>query len=112
MAIHYVVEQWRAYLQMAGFIIKTDQKRLIHLEEQRLATVWQHKAFTKLLGLRYRICYKRGEDNKAADALSRCHHSMPEQIATLTECTPKWLAAVQQGYAEDAQCQKLLRDLA
>ena len=46
-----VVDQWRAYLQFSEFIIKTDQKSLVHLEEQRLHTPWQQKAFTKLLGL-------------------------------------------------------------
>ena len=33
--------------------------------------LWQQKVFTRLLGLRYRIIYRRGEDNVVADALSR-----------------------------------------
>jgi hypothetical protein len=40
-AILMVVEQWRAYLQHQEFLIRTDQKSLVHLEEQRLTTVWQ-----------------------------------------------------------------------
>uniref|UniRef100_A0A453K9P6 Reverse transcriptase RNase H-like domain-containing protein n=1 Tax=Aegilops tauschii subsp. strangulata TaxID=200361 RepID=A0A453K9P6_AEGTS len=59
LAIIVAVDQWRPYLQHAEFVILTDQKSLVHLEEQRLTTPWQQKAFTKLLGLRYHIRYKK-----------------------------------------------------
>lgn len=52
LAILMAVEQWRSYLQHAEFVIRTDQRSLVHLEEQRLSTIWQKKAFSKLLGLR------------------------------------------------------------
>jgi hypothetical protein len=65
------VEQWRSYLQLAEFQILTDHKSLVQLAEQRLHTPWQQKVFTRLLGLQYRIVYKKGVDNGAADALSR-----------------------------------------
>lgn len=51
MAILLAVEQWRTYLQLAEFTICTDQRSLIHLNEQRLHIAWQQKVFTKLLGL-------------------------------------------------------------
>jgi hypothetical protein len=35
-----VVEHWRPYLQFGEFVIATDQKRLVHLNEQRLNIVW------------------------------------------------------------------------
>ena len=59
LAILVAVDQWRHYLQYGEFIIYTDQKSLIHLNEQRLHTPWQQKVFTKLLGLQYRIVYKQ-----------------------------------------------------
>ena len=65
------MDQWRSYLQLAEFVIYTDQKALIHLNDQRLHTVWQQRVFAKLLGLQYRIIYKKGCDNSAADSLSR-----------------------------------------
>uniref|UniRef100_A0A453NC74 Reverse transcriptase RNase H-like domain-containing protein n=1 Tax=Aegilops tauschii subsp. strangulata TaxID=200361 RepID=A0A453NC74_AEGTS len=71
LAVIVAVDQWRPYLQHGEFTIPTDQKSLIHLEEQRLSTPWQQKAFTKLLGLQYSIRYKKGIDNNAADPLSR-----------------------------------------
>jgi hypothetical protein len=70
-ALLMAVEQCRPYLQLGEFHIYTDQKSLSYLSEQRLHTTWQQKVFTKLLGLNYRIIYKKGVDNGAADALSR-----------------------------------------
>lgn len=61
------IDYWRSYLQLAEFAIKTDQKSLIHLDDQRLNSYWQHKALTKLLGLQYKICYKKESTNGAAD---------------------------------------------
>jgi hypothetical protein len=72
LAILMAVDHWRAYLQPAEFIIHTDQKSLIHLEDQRITTPWQQKVMVKLLGLRYRVVYKKGAENSAADTLSRC----------------------------------------
>jgi hypothetical protein len=92
------VEQWRPYLHNGEFLIRTDQKSLIHLEEQKLTTIWQQKAFTKLLGLRYRICYRKGEDNRAADALSRRPHDTIEGVAAISVCQPEWLQDVRASY--------------
>jgi transposase InsO family protein len=71
LAILMAVDHWRAYLHHAPFTIKTDQRSLESLTDQRLITPWQLKAFTKLLGLQYHITYKKGTENSAADALSR-----------------------------------------
>jgi hypothetical protein len=48
-----IVVQPSAYLQHGEFVIVTDHKSLSQLNEQRLHTPWQHKIFTKLLGLQY-----------------------------------------------------------
>jgi hypothetical protein len=61
LAILIAVDQWRAYLQLAEFVIYTDQKSLVHQTDQRLHTHWQQKVFTKLIGLQYRIVYKKGD---------------------------------------------------
>jgi hypothetical protein len=74
LAILMAIEKWRPYLQHSEFIIHTDQRSLMHLDDKRLSTPWQHKALTKLLGLSYKIVYKKGVENKVADALSRHIH--------------------------------------
>jgi hypothetical protein len=71
MAILLALDQWCAYLQYGEFHILTDQKSLSQLAEQRLHTPWQQKVFSKLLGLSYKIIYRKGTDNRAANALSR-----------------------------------------
>ncbi|KAK1696847.1 hypothetical protein QYE76_013544 [Lolium multiflorum] len=70
LAILLAVQQWRPYLQIGEFVIRTDHKSLTHLSDQRLHTDWQRKALTKLMGLQYQVMYK-GILNGAADALSR-----------------------------------------
>ena len=74
LAILMAVEQWRHYLLQGEFFIHTDHRSLIHLNEQRLHTAWQQKVFSKLLGLQYKILYKKDSENGAANALSRRVH--------------------------------------
>jgi hypothetical protein len=107
LAILIAVEQWRSYLQLAEFIIYTDQKSLTHLNDQRLNTMWQQRVFSELLGLHYRIVYKKGTDNTAADALSRRAHDQ-EICYAISVATPQWCAEVIQGYTTDSQVQRLL----
>jgi hypothetical protein len=57
--------------------------------------------FTKLLGLQYRIIYKKGSDNKVADALSRKTVHSPV-CAALSTVTPKWIQEILAGYQLDA----------
>lgn len=103
------MDQWRPYPQHAEFDILTDQKSLIHLE-QRLTTPWQQKAFTKLLGLRYRIRYKKGIENAGADALSRAKPS--DTLFSTTSCNPAWLEDVTNSYHNNDQASRLLSQLA
>ncbi|KAL0318287.1 UNVERIFIED_CONTAM: Retrovirus-related Pol polyprotein from transposon.6 [Sesamum angustifolium] len=79
LALLLAVTKWKHYLQGHHFIIRTDQKSLKHILDQRVDSVLQHKWITKLLGLSYEIQYKKGHENRAADALSR-------REPDLTEC--------------------------
>lgn len=84
LAILLVIDQWRPYLIQGEFIIRTDQRSLVHLDDQRLHTPWQHKALTKLLGLQYKNCYKKGNENRASDALSRKHVVEHQQLMAIS----------------------------
>lgn len=54
LAIILAVQQWRPYLQVGEFMIRTDHKSLSHLTDQRLHTAWQQKLLTKLMGFQYK----------------------------------------------------------
>jgi hypothetical protein len=109
-AILLAVEQWRHYLQLGEFIIASDQKSLSYLAEQRLHTPWQ-QVFTKLLGLDYQIVYKKGSDNRVADALSRRPVSSDEvqgSCLAMSSSQPKWLEEVVASYDGDELAKELL----
>jgi len=71
MAIVFAVQKWRHYLMGNHFIIHTDQKSLKFLQDQRVLGADQFKWTSKLMGFDFEIIYKPGNDNRAADALSR-----------------------------------------
>ena len=72
LAIIMALDKWRSYLHRCPFTIRTDHKSLCNLEDQVLTSDLQKKkAMTKLIGLQYKFQYKKSEDNKVADALSR-----------------------------------------
>ena len=108
MAILLAVDHWRSYLQFGEFIIRTDQRSLIHLDDQRLVTPWQQRALTKLLGVQYKLMYKKGLENKATDALSRCPTEEVFQLSVVSSSVPVWLAEVQAGYDQDAATTNLM----
>lgn len=65
------VQHWRPYLWGRPFVIKIDHYSLKYLLEQRLVTPPQQHWVSKLLGFDFRVDYKAGSLNQAADALSR-----------------------------------------
>ena len=67
--------------------------------------------FSKLLGLQYKVVYKKGVENGAADALSR----MPlveSALFSLSTAVPQWLLQVADSYVQDVKAQALLAALA
>lgn len=110
MAILLAAEQWRPYLQMQHFAIKTDQKSLVHLQSQKFITAWQQKALTKLMGLDYQIAYKKGTENSAADALSR--RPPEKQLFSVSKVQPVWMAEISDSYNGDKTATELFQQLA
>jgi hypothetical protein len=110
MAILLAVNHWRSYLQLAEFIIYTDHSSLTQLNEQCLHTPWQQKVYTKLIGLQYKIVYRKGSDNAAADALSRLPRPSADCFA-VSHCSPAWLHDVVAGYDNNPTAQQLLTSL-
>jgi hypothetical protein len=85
LAILMAVDRWRCYLHRAPFVIKTNHKSLVNLSDHTLYTDLQKKAMAKLAGLQVKIHYRKGADNKVADALSRVASDL--EISAISECT-------------------------
>ncbi|WVZ89541.1 hypothetical protein U9M48_035925 [Paspalum notatum var. saurae] len=111
LAILMAIDHWRSYLQPTEFIIQTDHKGLINLDDQRLHTYWQHKVMIKLMGLQYRIWYKKGSNNGAADALSRMPNESEVTVASVSVSQPVWLQELQDSYSQSKSASKLLAEL-
>jgi hypothetical protein len=60
LALIMAVEKWRQYLQRGEFVIKTDHKSLSYLTEQNLHSEMQRKAMIRLMGLQFKVFYKKG----------------------------------------------------
>ncbi|XP_060177867.1 uncharacterized protein LOC132607805 [Lycium barbarum] len=94
------VDRWRHYLQGDHFIIRTDHHSLKYLLGQRVTTALQQKGLTKLLGLDYEVQYKKGTENRVADALSRKKED-EAYFNAITTAEPTWMLEVSRSYAMD-----------
>jgi hypothetical protein len=59
--------------------------------------------------LQYKVVYKKGSDNAAADALSRRNHS--DVLATVSAVQHDWLSEVVAGYDSNPAAMALLSQL-
>ena len=71
MAMVLAVKKWKHYLLGKKFLIRTDQRSLKFLNEQRLMSEEQFKWATKLIGYNFDIQYRPSKENIVTDALSR-----------------------------------------
>jgi hypothetical protein len=62
------------------------------------------------MGPNFRIIYKKGKENLAADALSRVGHMMAVQAVSTVQ--PAWVQEVLNSYTTDPKAQQLLQQLA
>lgn len=107
LAVVFAVQKWRHYLLTGHFVIKTDQRSLKYLLEQRLNTPIQQQWLPKLLEFDYEIQYKEGKENLVADALSRVEGSEILHMAlSVLDCD--LLKKIQEGYNTDSDLRSLI----
>ncbi|KAL2235732.1 UNVERIFIED_CONTAM: Retrovirus-related Pol polyprotein from transposon, partial [Sesamum indicum] len=106
LALLLVVTKWKHYLQGHHFIMKTDQKTLKRILDRRVDSVLQQRWVSKLLGLSYEVQYKKGNENRVADALSRVEYDPVEakSCAIFTQL-PLWIQELQESYEGDVYFQ-------
>lgn len=110
LAIVCAVQKWEQYLMGSHFIIKTDQKSLKWLLQQRISTPFQQFWLSKLMGFDYEIQYKGGCENLAADALSRVQSSKVLLLA-ISVVDSDLVSLLTQSYASDSHLLDIKRKL-
>ena len=106
----YAVRKWDHYIAHRHFLIKTDHHSLKFLLEQRITTTQQQKYIAKLFRYDFKITYKKGSDNTAADALSRLPSS--ELVAlTLSSHTSSLLPEIEASWQNDPHIQAIIAKL-
>jgi hypothetical protein len=109
LAILEALKKWKHYFSASSLVIRTDQQSLRYIQEQKLTEGIQHKLLVKLLGYNYSVEYKKGKENKVADALSRVNHIFYEMFTSAA--IPVWMTKVVKSYSEDLKCKELIQQL-
>lgn len=118
LALVTAVQKWRPYLLGKPFVIKTVQQNLKYLLEQKIGTPVQQKWITKILGYLFKMEYKKGRENRIADALSRKEsvqaeqevmsseqlESTPAQLFVLSFPCPTRIEELRTSYGSDRWC--------
>ena len=119
LALATAVKKWRSYLIGRPFVVRIDHQSLKFLLEQRIATSSQQKWLAKLLGYAFVVEYKKGSDNRVADALSR-HPAFSFELSQFnanskTSCffllsvhDPTWLSLLKDSYLQDDTIQNII----
>lgn len=107
LALVFAMEKWHPYLSVQPFVIKTDQKSLRYLLEQKLSTLSQFRWLSKLMGMDYVIHYKKGKDNIASDAPSRVGHGELLQLSVSNVSTDLWQMIKQEWEVDDKLKRKI-----
>ena len=110
MAIVFAVRKWRYYLLGRPFIIRTDQKALKFLLEQRVLDGNQQNWVTKLMGYTFQIQYKPRSMNSAADALSRKEETMALQAISVVGISD--LSRFEEELHKDGHLMTVLKEVA
>ncbi|KAM0066244.1 putative nucleotidyltransferase, Ribonuclease H [Helianthus debilis subsp. tardiflorus] len=100
LAILFAIKQWHYYLISNHFIIKTDQRSLKYLIDQKITTPLQHSWMIKLMHYDFEIQYKKGVENVAADALSRVQGSSLYALS-ISSFEPLLLGRIKSSWESD-----------
>lgn len=118
LALGTAVKKWRSYLLGRPLMVRIDHQSLKFLLEQRITTPAQQKWLVKLLRYAFVMEYKKGSENKVANALSRSPDLPPQANSQKTWCLfllaipdPTWLTILRDKYSQDQSLQQLIQSI-
>jgi hypothetical protein len=79
--------------------------------EQRLSSEEQQKWVTKILGYDFKIVYKKGKQNVAADALSRKDEDVEAFLYAILIIQPDWIIESRDEWKNDEKVWTLIQRL-
>lgn len=106
MAILEALKKWKHYFAASSLVIRTDQQSLRYIQDRKLTEGIQHKLLCKLLGYNYTVEYKKGKENRVADALSRVKDSIRSLFTSAA--VPTWVTEVRSSYDNDIKCKDIM----
>ncbi|KAA0037056.1 transposon Tf2-1 polyprotein isoform X1 [Cucumis melo var. makuwa] len=106
-AVVLAVQRWRPYLLGRKFTVKTDQRSLKFLLEQRVVQPQYQRWVAKLLGYSFEVTYQPGLENKAADALSRISPAV--QLNQITAPAMIDVDIIKEETRQDPALQEIIR---
>lgn len=113
LALVSAIKKWRPYLLGQTFKVKIDQQSLKHLLEQKVGPPLQQKWITKPLRYDFLVEYKKGMENRVANALSRKYEKEEEEgeFKAISFPIATWLDDLKMTYSHDSHLQDLLNQL-
>ena len=109
-AILFAVKKWHYFLMGRHFTIRTDHQPLKYLLEQKLTTPSQHVWLAQLMTYDFDITYKKGSENRVADALSRIPSHEIFSLA-LSSVSLSLNHQILSSYEKDVGLQKIIQVL-
>ena len=111
LALVAAIKKWRPYLLGHFFTIRTNHQSLKFLLEQKIGTPMQQMWVSKLLDYEFVVEYKKGQEIKVADTLSkRIEEELKiASLAVISYPSLEWLLEVQNSYAFDPILQSLVQ---
>eukprot|EP00253_Pinus_taeda_P024893 PITA_24893 len=110
MAILHAVDTWRPYLLGRHFQIRRGHHSLKYFLEQCLSSPQQNKWLAKMSGYDYEIIYKKGKDNRVADALSRQFEEESTLLA-ISLPIPEWIEEARKEWLSHPGLSQLISQL-
>lgn len=110
MAIVLALQKWRHYLIGRHFQVRTDQRSLKFLTEQKTVSHEHQKWLVKMLGFDFDIVYRLGCENKAADALPKKPLENGE-LKAITFTAPADAEEIQDEVMRDEKLRGIIQDL-